>query len=205
MPPKARANVRRPPRAEQTNRPAQEKIAAIGDEHAADDDTIGRIRKMQQQVDAGRHSEKSADQEDAEIAPIDRTPQRRNAQALDGDAADDHHVHHRNRTVDDVEQHRAAQRREGKPGDAGDGRRHEDRNECVGHAGNALRPEHRPLHDQKGDTRHGDDGHSDRAERAAVAEVQFSVLSQRFLHSRASCWRGGREPIVRLPYAFGRL
>src|SRR5215831_16839030 len=71
---KTRAYVRQRSRLQRTTRPAQEKIATIGNEHAPDDGAIRRIWKMQQQIDAGRHAEEAADQEDAEIAPIDRTP-----------------------------------------------------------------------------------------------------------------------------------
>src|SRR5262249_59210490 len=61
-------------------RPAQEEIAGIDDQQTSDNVPISAGRKLQQQIDAGRHAENATDQEHGQTAPIDRTPERGNAE-----------------------------------------------------------------------------------------------------------------------------
>src|SRR5215472_131850 len=89
-------------------RPTQEEIAGIDDQQTSDDMPIGAARKLQQQIDAGRHAENATDQEHGQTAPIDRTPERGNAERLDCDAADYHHLYGVDRVFHEMKKQGAA-------------------------------------------------------------------------------------------------
>ncbi len=121
------AYVREGSRRVDASGPAQHEIEAIDDEHTSDDHPIGCCRKMEQEIDPGGHPEQAANQENAETAPVDCAPERGNAEHLNGDAADNHHLHRVNRALDDVKEQGSRQCRKGKSSNAGDGGRSEDR------------------------------------------------------------------------------
>src|SRR5215470_7511831 len=60
---KSGACVRQRSGPQRSVRPTQEKIAGIDDEQTSDDMPIGAGRKLQQQIDAGRHAENATNQE----------------------------------------------------------------------------------------------------------------------------------------------
>src|SRR5215831_17428886 len=60
---KSGACVRQRSGPQRSVRPTQEKIAGIDDEQTSDDMPIGAGRKLQQQIDAGRHAENATTQE----------------------------------------------------------------------------------------------------------------------------------------------
>src|SRR5579883_48145 len=106
---------------------------------------------MQQRIDARRHAEEAADQEDAEATPIDRVPQRSDADHLNRNTADDHHADGLKWAVDDVEQQRAAQRREGKSHDARYGRSGKNGDQHISDLMKALQGEQDTLGSKKAD------------------------------------------------------
>ena len=99
---KARASVRERAGPKRRHRPRQQEIAAISDEQASNQVPIHGGLKMQQQIDARWHAEKAACQKDREAAPVDVAPKSDDAEQLDCDAADDHHLHGSDRTVHEV-------------------------------------------------------------------------------------------------------
>src|SRR5262245_15310055 len=128
-------------------RPTQEEIAGIDDQQTSDDMPIGAARKLQQQIDAGRHAENATSQEHGQTAPIDRTQERSNAERLDCDAADDHHLYSVDRVFHEMKKQGAAQGREGKPRDAGD--RGSQQNGQHGNGAPCQRLRHRASRKQK--------------------------------------------------------
>ena len=101
----------------------------------------------------GRHAENAACQEDREAAPVDVAPKSDDAEQLDCDAADDHHLHGSDRALHEVKEHGAAHRREGKAGDAGDGGSRKNGDQGNGDRRHALRGKHGALRDQEREAR----------------------------------------------------
>src|SRR5262249_31752379 len=105
---KSGACVRQRSTLQRSARPTQEEIAGIDDQHTSDDMPISAARKLQQQIDAGRHAENASNQENGQTAPIDWRPEHRNAERLDGDAADDHHLYGIDRVFHEMKKQGAA-------------------------------------------------------------------------------------------------
>src|SRR5207245_118059 len=68
---KTRTRVRQRPSANRPGPVAQQEIAAIGNEQAADHFPIGAGVKIEQQINASRHAKNATDQVDRQTAPID--------------------------------------------------------------------------------------------------------------------------------------
>src|SRR5262245_20640248 len=105
---KSGACVRQRSGPQRSARPTQEEIAGIDDQQTSDDMPIGAGRKLQQQIDAGRHAENATNQEHGQTAPVDRTPERSNAERSDCDAADDHHLYGVDRVFHEMKKQGAA-------------------------------------------------------------------------------------------------
>lgn len=135
---------------------------------------------MQQKIDADWHAGKTADQEDNEALPVDRAPERGDAEHLDRDAAQDHDAHHADRIVHQVEQQGAAQRRERKSRDAGNGRSREHRHQGVDDALHALRRQHRAFGNQKPEAEGGDNDHAEQTGIRRLGDGEFSALNEFF-------------------------
>jgi hypothetical protein len=173
----------RPSLSERTRR-AEEEIAAVDDEQASDHGPVSRAWKMQQEIDAGWHAEKATNQEDPQAAPFDRAPERGNAEDLDRDAANDHHVHRVERAVHQMEQQGAAQRRKSKAGDARDGGRREHGEQRIADAVDTLRGQHGTFGDEKAEANDGDGDHGERARIGGERQGKSCGLNELFWHAR---------------------
>jgi hypothetical protein len=142
---------------------------------------------MQQQIDAGGYTEKAADQENSQIAPIDCTPECGNAEQLNRDAANDHHVDGVDGAVHQVKQQGTAQRRERESGDTGDGGSHENRDQGKGDTMDTLRRQQRTLRDQEAEAKNPDDDQTQRARIGGKAEPELAAVNKLFWHLSRAC------------------
>ncbi len=99
------------------DRPAEDHEGGVEYEQRADDVDVEDGPAMQQAIDAERQADGGAGHEGCEAAPGDVAAQRPHHQRLARDAADHHDLDDMHGIVEQVEQHGAANRREGEARD----------------------------------------------------------------------------------------